>query len=118
LREDRRHPLLRLTAGQESLDSGEIMISGRPVSADGLQVSPEDRKIGIGVVFQSYALWPHMTVKANVSFQLEATGTSKSEVRRQSRQHLRSVELEAFATRKPAQTINHRRPQKPAETLC
>jgi hypothetical protein len=34
------------------------------------------------------------------------------------RQHLRSVELEAFATRKPAQTINHRRPQKPAETLC
>lgn len=57
--------LLRLLAGFETLDSGEIRIGERQVAADGLHLPPEARDLG--VVFQNYALWPHMTVAENVA---------------------------------------------------
>ncbi|MGQ0677175.1 MAG: ATP-binding cassette domain-containing protein, partial [Rhodospirillales bacterium] len=53
--------LLRLVAGFEQLDDGEIAFDGDAVSGPRLHVPPEERRVG--VVFQSYALWPHMTVK-------------------------------------------------------
>src|SRR5581483_987960 len=61
---------LRLIAGLETPDAGEIAIDGRLVSAParGLFLRPEER--GVGMVFQSYAVWPHMSVFENVAFPL------------------------------------------------
>ncbi|MDP6110047.1 MAG: ABC transporter ATP-binding protein, partial [Rhodospirillales bacterium] len=63
--------LLRCIAGLEVPDKGEILIDGRAVfrSADKTIVPPGQRNIGM--VFQSYALWPHMSVRKNVAFGLE-----------------------------------------------
>ena len=58
--------LLRLIAGFERPDGGSIAVAGRPVSAPGIWVAPEARKVGM--VFQDYALFPHLTVAANVGF--------------------------------------------------
>ena len=62
---------LRMIAGLEQNDAGRITIGERVVSdaARGLFVAPERREIGM--VFQSYAIWPHMTVFANVAYPLE-----------------------------------------------
>ncbi len=62
--------LLRCIAGLETPDDGEILISGQPVFSkkDRIYVPPEDRQIGM--VFQSYAIWPHMTVFDNVAVPL------------------------------------------------
>ncbi len=67
--------LLRLIAGLESVDEGEIAISGRTVSAPGFGVAPEKR--GVGLVFQDCALFPHLSVFDNISFGL--TGLPKAE---------------------------------------
>jgi len=63
--------VLRMIAGLEVPDTGEIRIGGKTVfsAPRGLFVSPGKR--GIGLVFQSYALWPHMNVRQNVAFGLE-----------------------------------------------
>ena len=58
--------LLRLIAGFEPLDGGEIFIQGRRVSGRSVHLQPESRRVGM--VFQDYALFPHMTVEQNVSF--------------------------------------------------
>jgi iron(III) transport system ATP-binding protein len=58
--------LLRLIAGFERPDAGEIAIEGRPVAGPSTWVSPERRRVGI--VFQEYALFPHLTVAANIGF--------------------------------------------------
>src|ERR1044071_4270653 len=62
--------LLRCVAGLEGFESGEIFLDDRPVSAPGrnILVDPEDREVAM--VFQSYAIWPHMTVFDNVAFPL------------------------------------------------
>ena len=60
--------LLRLVAGFEALDSGEIRVQGRLVSSRDATVPPDQRNVGM--VFQEYALFPHMTVAQNVSFGL------------------------------------------------
>ena len=60
--------VLRLIAGFEAPDTGEIRIEGRVVSAEGTLVPPEKR--GVGMVFQEYALFPHMTVLQNIAFGL------------------------------------------------
>nr|WP_301540560.1 ABC transporter ATP-binding protein [Dickeya dadantii] len=66
--------LLRLIAGLEDCTSGTIAIGGNDVT----QVSSSDR--GIAMVFQSYALYPHMTVAQNLSFGLENTRMSKADI--------------------------------------
>src|SRR5688572_27763458 len=57
---------LRCIAGLETADEGEIVVDGRTVARGRFSVPSEDR--GIGMVFQSYALWPHMNVYKNVAF--------------------------------------------------
>src|SRR5918911_4164851 len=63
--------LLRMIAGLEKQTSGDIVIAGRVVN----DLPPRDRKIAM--VFQSYALYPHMTVAKNIAFPLKAQGTPK-----------------------------------------
>jgi iron(III) transport system ATP-binding protein len=72
---------LRLVAGLERPDRGEIFLGDRPLSsgASGLFVPPERR--GMGMVFQSYAIWPHMTVFENVAFPLQELRVPRPEIR-------------------------------------
>ncbi len=74
---------LRSIAGLETPDSGEILVSGTPVfsSATGLRVPANAR--GFGMVFQSYAIWPHMTVFENVAFPLQVRGREPKLSRKQ-----------------------------------
>ncbi|RUW18456.1 ABC transporter ATP-binding protein, partial [Mesorhizobium sp. M1A.F.Ca.IN.020.06.1.1] len=65
--------LLRMVAGLEDISGGEIAIGGKVVN----DVAPADR--GIAMVFQSYALYPHMTVEQNLSFGLRMNGNPKAD---------------------------------------
>src|SRR6056297_1176016 len=67
--------LLRLVAGLEDITAGDMYIGGKRVNA----LSPKER--GISMVFQSYALYPHMTVYENMAFGLELAKSSKQEIR-------------------------------------
>jgi iron(III) transport system ATP-binding protein len=89
--------LLRCIAGLETADSGEIEIGGRLVfsSAQGIDVPPNQRRVGM--VFQSYAIWPHMTVIENVMFPLQV-GRHPTP-RAKAMEALSLVGLEAFADR-------------------
>ena len=94
---------LRMIAGLEVPDAGAIRILDRPVfsAGTGIDVPPAQRKVGF--VFQSYALWPHMTVAKNVAFGLERRGLSRIEVNRKVEDALAIVGLSSFASRRPAQ---------------
>ena len=107
--------LLRVIAGLETLDSGEILINNRVVAARGVHVPPETRNVG--VVFQSYALWPHMNVTDNVSFPVEAAGGSRTYSRTEAEKHLKTVELQDFGLRKPAELSGGQR-QRVALARC
>ncbi|MBB93448.1 MAG: ABC transporter [Rhodobacteraceae bacterium] len=107
--------LLRLIAGLETLDDGEIRLDGRPVSGPGLHVPPEARKVG--VVFQSYALWPHMDVLDNVAFPAEAAGLPRAEARSHAMAHIETVDLAPLASRSPADLSGGQR-QRVALARC
>ena len=107
--------LLRLISGLEPLDGGRIEINGREVASGTQHLPPEAR--GVGVVFQSYALWPHMSVAANVAFPLETAGKTKSEITRRTDECLSTVELTRFADRKPADLSGGQR-QRVALARC
>ncbi|MFN3641549.1 MAG: ABC transporter ATP-binding protein [Gemmobacter sp.] len=92
--------LLRLIAGLETLDAGSIALGARIVSGPGIHVPPEAR--GVGVVFQSYALWPHMTVRDNVAFPAQSAGTARAAARAEADRHLATVGLALLADRRPA----------------
>jgi len=89
--------LLRMIAGLEEITSGELRIGDRVVNA----VEPRDR--GIAMVFQSYALYPHMTVYDNVGFSLKLAGTPKAERDAKIRDAARVLQMEHLLDRKPAQ---------------
>lgn len=91
--------LLRAIAGLETPDTGAILLDDQVMFADRVNVPPEDRQVG--VVFQSYALWPHLTVAQNVAFPYEAKGTPRAEALRQAGKHLSTVALDDFADRRP-----------------
>ena len=84
---------LRMAAGFEDLSLGEISIGGKPVSSknSNLYVQPEDR--GLGMVFQAFAVWPHMTVFENVAFPLRVKKAGKSEIVEKVTEALRQVNL-------------------------
>ncbi|MDI9239641.1 sn-glycerol-3-phosphate ABC transporter ATP-binding protein UgpC [Lysobacter sp. LF1] len=88
--------LLRMIAGLEAITSGELRIGERRVN----DVAPKDRDIAM--VFQSYALYPHMTVAENLGFGLTLRGTDKAEVARRVRESAAMLELEPLLDRKPA----------------
>ncbi|WP_207100385.1 ABC transporter ATP-binding protein [Paracoccus shandongensis] len=88
---------LMMLAGFETATHGEIRLAGRPIN----QVPPHKR--GIGMVFQNYALFPHMTVGENLSFPLEVRGMSKSDRETRIKRALDMVQMGKFANRRPAQ---------------
>ena len=88
---------LMMLAGFETPTNGEIFLEGKPIS----KIPPYEREIGM--VFQNYALFPHMTVQENLSFPLEVRKISKSIVTERVKKVLDMVELGDFATRFPAQ---------------
>lgn len=91
--------LLRLIAGLEAPDVGEIALGGAIVAGPGVFVPPEVRQTG--VVFQSYALWPHLSVARNVAFPYEAKGLSRARALERARLHLQTVALASLAERRP-----------------
>lgn len=91
--------LLRLIAGLERATSGEIRVHGQTVSGPGRHVPPEAR--GVGMVFQEFALFPHMTVHDNVAFGLFRQG--RAEQRRKTREILSALEIGSLADRYPAE---------------
>lgn len=91
--------LLKLLAGLLAPTSGRITLGTRVVADTGIFVNPEKR--GLGMVFQDYALWPHMTVGANVAFPLTMRGIKRTEARRRASITLERVGLGGFDDRKP-----------------
>jgi multiple sugar transport system ATP-binding protein len=88
---------LRMVAGLEDVTSGTISIDGRPVN----DVEPRHRDIAM--VFQSYALYPHLSVYDNMAFSLRYRGASKAEIRQRVAEAARILELEQYLQRKPRQ---------------
>ncbi len=88
---------LMMLAGFETPTNGEIFLDNSPIS----KIPPYEREIGM--VFQNYALFPHMTVAENLSFPLEVRKISKSETKEKVQKALDMVELGNFGTRFPAQ---------------
>jgi len=88
---------LMMLAGFEPATHGEIYLDGQPINS----VPPHKR--GIGMVFQNYALFPHMTVGENLSFPLEVRGMGKSDREAKVKRALDMVQLGEFADRRPAQ---------------
>jgi len=87
--------LLRMIAGLESISAGEIAIDGKVMN----EVSPRDRDIAM--VFQSYALYPQMTVRENIAFALELRKVAKAEIAQRVDEAARILDLGEFLGRKP-----------------
>ncbi|HYB71753.1 MAG TPA: ABC transporter ATP-binding protein [Candidatus Sulfotelmatobacter sp.] len=92
---------LRLVAGFLAPDGGEILVEGRALSAPGRVVPPERR--GMAMIFQSFAVWPHKTVRDNVAYGLKFKGVDRAEAGRRVEAMLRTVRLEGFADRYPGE---------------
>jgi iron(III) transport system ATP-binding protein len=90
---------LRLVAGLEEPDDGEILLNGEAIAAPrrGIFIPPERRRLGM--VFQSYAIWPHLTVFENVAFPLRVRRESSDVIRQRVQQALDGVGLGGFAER-------------------
>ena len=95
--------LLRCVAGLERPDSGRIALGGVDVfnSARGVEIPPERRKIGM--VFQSYALWPHMTVAGNVGYPLKMAGLGRAEIDERVRRMLDMMRIPELGNQYPGQ---------------
>jgi len=89
--------VLRCVSGFVKPDSGDIYLGDRKIT----EIPPQKR--GIGLVFQNYALWPHMTVFQNLAFGLQIKKLSKNEIRQKVERALALVQLEGFGDRYPRQ---------------
>ena len=89
--------LLRMIAGLEEVTEGKILING----ADVTDVPPAKRRIAM--VFQSYALYPHLTVRQNIGFSLSVAHAPKAEIERRTSEIARMLQLEQLLDRRPAQ---------------
>jgi multiple sugar transport system ATP-binding protein len=95
--------ILRCLAGLEEPDGGSIVIGDRVVSdAEGGVFIPPGKR-GLGLVFQSYALWPHMTVEQNIAFGLEIQGLKRAEVKERVAQALAEMRLSGMEPRYPGE---------------
>ena len=88
---------LRCVTGFLNPDRGDIFIGGRNIT----EIPPEKR--GIGLVFQNYALWPHMTIFENLAFGLKLKKTPSAEIRKKVQEGLETVKLDGYADRYPRQ---------------
>src|SRR5512136_985226 len=93
--------LLRCVAGLEDPDEGEITIGSKLVFSrrQGISLPPGQRNLGL--VFQNYALWPHMTVQKNMTFALEIKKLPKEEMDKRVKESLAEVQMEGYADRSP-----------------
>jgi multiple sugar transport system ATP-binding protein len=89
--------IMRMIAGLEEISDGELLIAGRLVNA----LPPRDR--GIAMVFQNYALYPHMTVRGNIAFGLERLKVPSAEIDRRVDEVAATLSLEPCLHRKPAE---------------
>ena len=89
--------LLRMVAGLESITGGDVTIAGRRVN----NLEPSERDIAM--VFQNYALYPHMSVRQNLAYGLKNRNTPKDEIDRRITEAARALEIEQFLDRKPRQ---------------
>lgn len=106
---------LRMLAGFESIDAGQITLGDRLLSSPDAHVPPEHR--GMGMVFQSYALWPHMSVAQNVGYALKLRGIRAAEYDRRVREALESVHLDEYADAAP-QDLSGGQRQRVALARC
>ena len=88
---------LMMLAGFEPVTSGEIFLNGQPIGG----MPPHKR--GIGMVFQNYALFPHMTVNENLAFPLQVRRLGKADIEQRVKTALEMVELPGFGNRRPGQ---------------
>jgi multiple sugar transport system ATP-binding protein len=89
--------LLRMIAGLEGISAGEVYIDGELVN----EVAAAKR--GLAMVFQSYALYPHMTVRKNLSFGLETMGASREETKKRVSEAAEILQIDALLDRRPGQ---------------
>ncbi|MDQ7775111.1 MAG: ABC transporter ATP-binding protein [Paracoccus aminovorans] len=107
--------LLRLVAGFDRPDQGSITLAGRQVAGGRVMVPPEER--GIGIVFQNYALWPHMSVAENVGYALKVARLPRPEREARVARALATVNLTGLAARRPADLSGGQR-QRVALARC
>ena len=89
--------LMRMIAGFETPTSGEVLLGGENIAS----LPPYQRPVNM--MFQSYALFPHMTVEQNIAFGPKQSGMSKADIGQRVQEMLKLVKLEAFGKRKPHQ---------------
>ncbi|MCC5954919.1 MAG: sn-glycerol-3-phosphate ABC transporter ATP-binding protein UgpC [Natronohydrobacter sp.] len=89
--------LLRMIAGLEDISGGTLSIGGRVVN----DITPKER--GVGMVFQSYAIFPHMTVRENIAFGLTISGASRAEKDAKVQDAARILQMEHLLDRRPSQ---------------
>ncbi len=94
---------LRCVAGLESADTGRIEIDGKPVfdSATGLDLPANER--AIGMVFQSYAVWPHMNVAENIGYPLKVRGVAGTQIAARVEEVLKLLDMAGLGGRMPSQ---------------
>jgi iron(III) transport system ATP-binding protein len=92
---------LRLVAGFLAPEAGEIRVGDRVLSSPALVVPPERRRMAM--IFQSYALWPHMTVAQNVAYGLRFAGVGRADRDRRVEEMLRAVQLGGYGARYPGE---------------
>lgn len=95
--------LLRIIAGLEEPDTGEVWLEGKLVFSanQGVFVSPENRNLGL--IFQSYALWPHMTVERNITLALREKKMPMKEINQRFESAIEMVQLKGFEERYPSE---------------
>jgi iron(III) transport system ATP-binding protein len=104
---------LRSVAGLEKPNGGEIRLFGDVVYSADHNVFVHPSKRNIGMVFQSYAIWPHMTVLENVAYPLKGKGLSRREIHARALEALKMVDLDGFADR-PAPKLSGGQQQRVA----
>ena len=107
--------LLRVIAGFEKVTDGTVTVGGKLMSSVSMNVPPEARRVGI--VFQNYALWPHMTVAENVGYSLKVAKVAKAERERRVDEALALVDLKGFGDRRPSNLSGGQR-QRVALARC
>ncbi len=92
---------LRMVAGFEDLDEGEIAVNGALVSSSEKRFYLPPERRNFGMVFQAFAVWPHLDVFANVAFPLQIRGLPRAEIEERARTTMRYTGLERYARSYP-----------------